>query len=262
MTDQGPQQNRPSQEQLLAVSKKIDEALETCSIEHIKGLKAMEKAIHLARGMEALRKAITKPIVEELFLPLQNTTLGFLTDKPETGYPGPIVRDCVIETLIRGFQVVGNEMNVISGRAYFTREGFERRVREFPKISHIRHHPMIHVMSNDKTALVPYRITYKLDGKDMVFEKVEDERLQVRVNAGMGPDAVIGKARRKALAALFDLLSGTDLASADGDVGDVVPTTGETVPSKQQSALEELARQQSAGKTKPKDDAPEPGSKG
>ena len=268
-TNQDPP--RPTDQQLLDVSKRIDEALATCSVDHIKSMPAMQQAIHLAKGVETLRKALTRPVMEELFMPLQNTTLGFLTDKPEVGYNGGIVRDCVIEALIRGFQVVGNEFNIISGRAYFTREGFERRVREFPNLTNLRHHPMLHVMSGDKTALVPYRINYKLDGKDMVFEKIEDERIQVRVNAGMGPDAIIGKARRKALAALFDLLNGTNLSASDGDVGDaVIVTSADPAPSKQQYAMDDLLKKQAESKqgqqtipgTKPADDYPEPGSKG
>lgn len=257
----------PTPERLAEITQIIEQAVAQCSIEHIKGLPAMQKAIKLAQGVREMRSLLKPDVVENFFIPLQNTTLGFLTDKPEGGYGGGIVRDCVIETLIRGFQIVGNEMNIISGRAYFTREGFERRVREFPKLTNIRHHPMIHAMAADgKTALVPYRITYKLDGKEVTFEKIEEERLQVRVNAGMGPDAIMGKARRKALAALFDLLSGTDLATADGDVGDTVLTTAEPAQSKQATALEDLAKAQRAGSTKPavKSDElfPEPGSKG
>lgn len=250
----------PDEKRLTEITKIIEDALAECSIEKIKGLPAMQRAIKLAQGVKTMRSLLKAEVVENFFIPLQNTTLGFLTDKPE-GYGGAIVRDCVIEALIRGFQVVGNEFNIISGRAYFTREGFERRVREFPKISNVHHHPMIHTMGSDgKTALVPYRITYKLDGQELEFKKIEEERLQVRVNAGMGPDGIMGKARRKALAALFDQLSGTELATADGDVSDTILTTAEPAGSKQSAALEDLARQQK--KPKGEEPYPEPGSRG
>jgi hypothetical protein len=257
--------DRPSTDQLMQLSKRIDSALADCAVDKIKGLPAMEQAIHLAKGIELLRKSINRPVVEELFMPLQNTTLGFLTDKPAEGYPGAIVRDCVIEALVRGFQVVGNEFNIISGRAYFTREGFERRVREFPQLTELRHHPMIHMMAPDgKTALVPYRITYKIDGIPHTFEKKEEERIQVRVNAGMGPDAIIGKARRKALAALFDQLCGlpSSLAMTDGDVGDTIPTTAEPAPVPRGSSQQQQLDAVMGGRKPAGDEPPEPGSRG
>src|SRR5688572_13844840 len=62
------------------------------------------------------------------FMPLQNTALGFKTDNA-AGYQVEDVRDAVIEATLRGVEVVGNQFNIISGRCYITREGYEHKLR-------------------------------------------------------------------------------------------------------------------------------------
>lgn len=222
----------------------IEQALRECSSDAIRELPQMKQAIKLAGGVRAMRLALSDKVVEELFMPLQGTPLGFRTDKDtERGYPVGAVKECVIEALIRGFQVVGNEFNIIAGRAYFTKEGFERKVRQFPGLTNLDLRPGVPTQK-EGGALVPYRATWLLQGKPMELvrdlvkndrgELVGDERIPIRVNGGMGADAILGKAKRKILAQIFELISGTTIP--DGDVIDVV---GEVVGTPPRSAAAE-----------------------
>ncbi len=218
----------------------INRALADCSIEQVRQLPAMEQAIVLANGMRALRLALTDEIIDKLLMPLQGSALGFRTDKDSGGgYPIQVVRDCAIEAMIRGFQPVGNEFNIIAGRAYFTKEGFSRKVSEFPGLTDLEFEIGVPHNAGDKGALVPYRASWKLNGKsdqivrDLVKREdgsTTDQRIPIRVNAGMGADAILGKARRKILAQVYEKISGVKFAPTDGDA---IDTTGENVPSEE-----------------------------
>lgn len=248
----------------------IDDALAVCKLEEIKGLTQLKQAIALASGMKALRAALTNDVMSSMIMPLQGTTLGFRTDKDkEGGYSLDVVRDCVLETMIRGFSIVGNEMNIIAGNAYFTKNGMERRVLEYEGLTCFESSAGVPSVNQAGTgAAVPYRGRWLLkgvsqellcdryavevlglDGQPMkdadgkVVLREIDERIPVRVNSGQGPDAILGKARRKYMALVLQKLMGQRFGITDGDIGDLgaVETTGTEAPSQREKVQERTA---------------------
>lgn len=256
----------------------ITKALENCAIETIKNLPQMQQTMRLAAGMQAMRAALTKQVVEELLMPLMDTPLGFRTDRSpgtrehrEKGpYGWDTVRDCAIEAMVRDVRLVGNEMNILANRAYFTRECFERKVREFPGLTNLELYPGVPHDVADKGSLVPFHASWMLDGKpmDLVCDVersgdgkiLRDRRIPVRVNAGMGADAVLGKARRKMLAAIYGRISGSAWMLPEGDA---IDTVGEPISDQRAgvaSATADLVtkhRAQQAGKNGSETKAPE-----
>lgn len=214
--------------------------VEGCSVQALAAKPAMVRTIKTSAGIAELRRLLTDDIVADVFLPLMGTRLGFKTDRDNKPNPYPIevVREVAIEAMMRGFLLVGNEVNIIADNAYFTKEAFERAVAEFPGVTELDFKPGIPVQGKDSaTALVPYHVDYRLGGKSFTFVcdivKVEgdrelDLRIPVRVNVGMGIDAVLGKARRKVLARLHEKLSGVKTPEGDLDDPDVIDTTGHT----------------------------------
>lgn len=176
-----------------------------------------------------LREAFT-PEVMAAFMNLQNTALGFRTDKVQGGYPENVVKEAVIEASLRGLLPVGNQFNIISARMYVTKEGFQYLLSKVPGL---RYSINLGVPVN-KTggAIVKASIRWQLDGG----EKCSAEReIPVRVNAGMGADAILGKATRKASAWLYNELTHAGIADgeADGAVsagGVVEPAAGFLTP--------------------------------
>jgi hypothetical protein len=218
----------------------ITETLQACNVMALKEMPTLRQAIVLAHGVTALRKALTDQVMSEVFMPLQGSALGFQTDKDrDGGYPVPVVRDCVIEALIHGFQPVGNELNIIAGRFYGAKNGFARKVREFPGLTDLHITPGVPLNAGDKGSLVPMTATWRVSGapyemvrdvsKNATTGVVHDTRIPVRVNSGMGVDAVVGKATRKMLKAIYDLLTGSTLTIEDGEVGEAIPAEGVTV---------------------------------
>ncbi len=220
------------------VSAGIEQTIRECGIHALRGQPAFIQAVNMARGIRALRELLTDKFVEETFMPLQGTPLGFLTDR-DNAKDGPrqytvaVVRDVLIEAFLRGFQPVGNEFNIIAGRFYGAKAGFERIVTEFPGLTDLKLDIGVPVNTDKGFALVPMEASWFLHGVQDTLscrytkdgETVTDTRIPVRVNAGMGPDAVLGKATRKMYARVYQRLTGCSREVIDGDVDEVPPVS-------------------------------------
>lgn len=180
-----------------------------------------------AQGIKQLRKLISGEVLDAL-KELQGSRLGFRTDKDSSGgYKDDVIRDVAAEALIRGANMVGNEVNIIASGCYLTLEYFDRMCHAYPGVANLEVVAGVPALIGDKGALVPMRATYLLNGVSQTFAREKwtdangqerDERIPVRVNAGQIVDAIVGKAKRKFLAALFQKLSGISLPDADQDV--------------------------------------------
>lgn len=197
-----------------------------------------ERAFVIAEGIDALRKAFTDDVMTWI-MKLQGNRLGFKTDKDKEtkpGYPVEIVRDVMIEMILRGFLPGGNEINIIAGNGYGTKEGFERVVGELPGVTDVRHYPGTPVLSaGGGLAYVDYTIQCLHNGQKVRLDRRKtedmDSRIVIRIHPkeSPSPDNLLGKARRKALKFLFDHLTQSRLTIADGDVDEApaaLPSTG------------------------------------
>lgn len=202
-----------------------------------------QRALTMARGIKMLRDALTPEIMAGI-MALQGSKLGFRTDKDKDGgYPVEVVKDCAIEHVLRGGMLVGNEMNIIAGSAYQTKEFFTRMLAELPGFTDLKLFPGVPAAGGDRRALVAYVATWIFNGKPGRLDKLQtkledgtilDERLSVTVNSGMGPDAVLGKAERKIKAAIYARCTGTIIT--DADVSDT------DTPRRQVANLEDLTQ--------------------
>jgi len=221
----------------------IERVLDTCNTIQLKELPTLRQAVVLATGVTQLRRVMNDDLVREVFMPLQGTPLGFQTDRDNAKdgkpreYSIQTVRECMIEAMVAGFRPVGNEINIIAGRTYGAKAGYQRKVSEFPGLTDLRMTPGVPYMIGEKGALVAYRASWKLNGAPMELVRdllpgadgiKRDTRIAVRVNSMMGPDAIIGKATRKMLKAIYDMVSGSTFTLEDGDV-DSIDTSGVVV---------------------------------
>lgn len=188
-------------------------------------------AFQRAEAIGTMRRMLTDEIMKPI-MALQGSRLGFRTDKDKernkdggVGYPLEVVRDCMIEGILLGARPCGNEINIIASNCYLTREYFTRVLREWPGLTDliIEKAPPV---NGPYGAMVDCKATWKIDGKpdQMVCKNTEfgDGRIVVRVNAGMGADAIFGKADRKLKALVWQKLTGSE-SSIEGDVDDADP---------------------------------------
>jgi hypothetical protein len=185
----------------------------------------ISKAMAMARGIIEIRKRFTPEVMRDL-MALRDTPLGFMTDrnpalinwktnKPNIPYSEDEVRECMIEHLLRGGYPVNNEMNIIASRAYAAKNFFLRAIAEVEGVTNVRKIPGVPKVMGDAGAIVPFKVTWAKNG-------VKDEielMIPVKTNKGMGIDAIIGKATRKALKAAYEQMTGSDLIP-DGEVED------------------------------------------
>ncbi len=193
------------------VALKLDESVSTAIGDT--ELKGFEKAFAVAGAIKDLKSTLSKEIMSPI-MDLQGSSLGFKTDKDrEGGYKENVVKDCLIEAVLRGVQPFGNHFNIIAGNCYLTKEGFGYLLDNAPGLKW-RISPQLPRIHGEKAAVV-------MDISWSINEAGSKHSLEVavRVNKGMGTDAVIGKATRKARAWLFNNLS--DMEVSDGDTVDV-----------------------------------------
>jgi hypothetical protein len=87
-----------------------------------------EGMIVTAMALNEMRPAMT-PGVMAVVRSMENTPLGFRTDKPD-GYPDHILKDCVIQAGLDKLSLAGNQFNVIAGQYYITKEGWDALLRK------------------------------------------------------------------------------------------------------------------------------------
>jgi hypothetical protein len=180
------------------------------------------RMIATASALRVLRDLMTPELIERHILPLQNTSLGFMTDRKE-GYSAKELRDPMIEAMLMGLSPVNQEIAIIAGRCYAAKNGLLRKVQE--ATTNLQITPGV-PQACPNGALIGMSATWERNGKpeSLHCQKRKDidgnemdERIAVRVNAGMGADAIIGKAVRKLCRRILDKLGYAAVPIADGD---------------------------------------------
>lgn len=242
----------------------LEAVIEQCSVATTGSVKALRHSALITAGLKQLDLILDQAFMMEYVMPLMNNPLGFMTDKDpkrnrkcsET-YDWLVVRDCVKEGLLRGFRWVNNEMNIISSRFYGAKNGFLRLINEFPGVGNYRMVPSV-PKGAAGGALVICRATWDQDGRPQTL----DREFAVKVNEGMGADAILGKAERKMAAAVYNVLTGAVVPEGEaGDVIDLDPATGEprglaAAQGPRRSRIDDLERDLAAKAAEP---AAEPG---
>lgn len=174
------------------------------------GNEAMQ-ALVTARAIREVQALLTDAVVNDV-MPLQNSVLGFRTDKPD-GYNRAAIKDCLTIAMMRGLRIVGNEFNIIGGNVYVTKEGYERLLLELEGFSNFRIQLAV-PQTHGEGALIAGHAEWLYFGRPdaMVWEKTEagDYRIAVRVNKGQGVDAILGKAKSKALRQVYARITGSE----------------------------------------------------
>ena len=194
--------------------------------------KSPAAAIIRAAAMQQLREMLTDDIMQPI-MALQGNKLGFITDRDRRkgpggyvkgdGYPLEIVRDVTIWAAGNGARMVGNEINIIAGNGYLTREYFGRKLDDLlgpenwsilPEVPRIVRNP------DGKTGAL---VTGKLHWRDSAGEHTETLQLAIKGDEYASTDAYIGKYERKARK--FILERCTRRRYSDGEAGDIIEGT-------------------------------------
>lgn len=165
-----------------------------------------------------LREALTDEVMNKVFMPLMNTTIGFRTDKdpkrldkngrPPQPYSVNVVRDAIIDAVAFGLLPTGNQFNIIAERMYPTKEGYTALLRKIGCKYFISYsQPRL----SESTADVDCKISYECGTEKKSFAYVAN----VKKDAYSSIDQIKGKAERKAKKVLYEYITGVDLGDAD-----------------------------------------------
>jgi hypothetical protein len=173
------------------------------------------QSLQVAGAINNLRQAmLSTPEVKKAILSLMNNKMGFLTDRtasvinrnrrerkwPSEPYSFEDLVDPIIEGLLKGYRITGNEINIISGQFYAAKNGNYRQIIEHNDISDFKYNNRpADLLNGGKLARVKCWASWNQNGKKCSIGIEQDDELilQVRVNYGMGEDAVVGKAHAK-----------------------------------------------------------------
>jgi hypothetical protein len=200
----------------------------------------------MAAAIRDLREIFDKPEVRGLVESMVDTRLGFRTDQREgdnfkkpINYTWPEIRENVIEAMLTGYRITGNEFNIIGKNMYPTKEGKYRKIVEFPGLTGFS--PTTTPAQYDQEERTGYKkqremvqfakvqcfATWKLGGTQHRIG-YDDDRLvfKIKVNAGMGDDAIIGKALSKLYTRVLMRLTGSNVPESedlDAPEAEIVP---------------------------------------
>lgn len=183
-------------------------------------------ALDLADAIQQLRDIFDQPEVKSRIESLCDTPLGFRTDKDpkvknrKTGqynepYGWPIIRDAAIEAVLRGLQLAGNQFNIIAGRFYCTKEGFEHLIKKLSFVTEFR--PIIGIpVAKNGGVTIDCSATWNQHGKEQSISA----QIPIKTTDSSTADQCIGKAKRKFFERCYAAMSGNSMP--EGDALDLV----------------------------------------
>lgn len=196
-----------------ATAKQLVKLIEEYGPTAIAKLDHFSRAFRLADAVQKFRFVVRNAM--PLIKPLQGSALGFLTDKDrDGGYSDKVIEEAATEALMRGLTLDGNQWNIISGRCYVTKNGMAVIVSRLPGLTDLRLNPGIPQFAGIG-AVLDFSATWNLDGKLQSLTR----KIIVKCRPGE-VDAALGKATRKMLAAIYEMVTGSDV-SEEGE--EVVP---------------------------------------
>lgn len=201
-------------------------------------------ALKSAAAIQSLREYFNDPGIRSAITALQDSPLGFRTDrdpkikkkdrdgsyKPNIPYDYEVVKEAAIEALLRGLQLVGNQFNIIAGRFYCTKEGFEALIRQTTITDFQINIGVPKAVAG--SAAVECSATWTHDAKSVSFSAV----IPVKSDQYSTADQLIGKATRKFLARCYQQMSGKTMPDGDSSEPAAQPLVGTAPPSIESTA--------------------------
>lgn len=206
------------------------------------------KFFQTAEVMNQLQAIFNNPNVLKCFMLLQGSPVGFMTDRE---YPPHVVRDALVQAFLVGVFPINNQMNIIGGKMYIPKEGFEYLLHNSPhgdiqNLEYFRfdHMEFIQFHQEIKAATIKATLVWKLKGGQ---EQAFTRNVQViyhGVEKKNNIDMAFGKAEAKMLQWLYKRLTNITIPHGDATdlspAGDDIPTTATVEKPASQEQLERI----------------------
>jgi len=191
------------------------------------------KVCKYAQGIEILRELFADEGLLSMAKSLQGSPLGFLSDKT---YADNVLTDACVQAMAQGFMLTNNEFNIISGKAMGVLNGWLGKLRrEFD----VRPACAVEITEKkDRASKCKVTMTYK--SKETTWEG------WIPTPYESGPDAIVGKAKRRALKYLWEVLAGGLVIEAEDPDGAIDITAKPVVDGDVEDGADDLGPTKSA----------------
>lgn len=218
-------------EKELEFAKKVNEILQHTSQIAIQE-NPFTRGLMMANAMQQIEAALTPEImapVNKLF----GSPIGIRCDKKD--YSDDVKKRIFVEATLGGWGIVGNQINVIGGNLYVTKQGYLPRLRAMDGLSFT--YPFKHRIPakdpNTLTTSVSTEMEYVWQGKP--YKEVLT--YPVIRNDGQSNDAILGKADTKMCRWLWNKITGQETID-DGGYSQIEVV--ESTPNKPEVKKEEI----------------------
>lgn len=216
------------------------------------------KFFQTSEAMQELIAIFSHPNVMDSFMAMQGSPLGFKTDRDnQCGYNHNVVRDAVIQSFLVGIFPVNNQMNIIGGKMYIPKEGFEYLLHHAPheeiqKLAYYRfdHMEFIKYHPEINAATIKAVLTWKMSYNDEEESFTRDVQVIFHgIQKKNNIDMAFGKAEAKMLQWLYKKLTNINIPQGDAtdlEAAETIQTTGKTLEpasEKQIAKIKELLDQ-------------------
>lgn len=175
----------------------------------------LTQAFTLAAAVEKVSELLTPDVMARLISLKNKGRLGWRTDKE---YTPDQYHALWVDMILRGALPVNDEVCCIGGNGYLEKNYFRRRLKTYKGLTDLRIQPG-KVEMKPSGALVEMTLICLIDGEERKVERLAGSSIPVRLNAGQGADAALGKAERKIMAQFWGQLTGSVQTMSDSDAG-------------------------------------------
>ena len=210
--------------------KAMQEVIDSCVPATTKAVQTLQDSLVIANGLNSLRDFFKNEDVKKLVLTMQDSTLGFLTDREPIAlarqnakkspqyqkepYTYEEIVEALIPPMLEGYRFTGNEINIINGNGMRAKNGKHRKINDLVK-------NFTHTVGGPKkegnVAMMRCQAKWLKDGIEQSIGYGDDICvIHVEFDQYSGIDKLVGLAESKLFSRVLTRISG--ILVTEGDV--------------------------------------------
>jgi len=206
--------------------------IDSCVPVTSKAVQTFTDSIVIANGLNELRSFFLNEEVKKLVMTMQDSTVGFLTDRApvklakanqgkrdtDQWYKHPYTYEEIVEALIPpmldGYRFTGNEINIIAGNGMPVKSGKHRRINDL--VSGFTHFIGAPVKA-DNVAKIRCQAKWINNGSEQSIGYGDDDKCIIPIECGKydGIDKLLGLAESKLFSRVLTRISGKLVIEGD-----------------------------------------------
>lgn len=222
----------------------MEKAVTACVPHSSKAVKSIKDSVVIAKGLIELRKFFQNEEVKKLVITMQDTAVGFLTDREPAAlakanakktnsqwrkepYTYEEIVEALIPPMLEGYRFTGNEINIIAGNGMRVKVGKYNRIKELTEsFTYFIGTPV----RADGVAKIRCQARWSANGEEKTIGYGEDDKCVIMIDVGQydGIDKLVGLSESKLFSRVLTRISGKLIIE-----GDIHPEEKDITPGKE-----------------------------